>query len=190
MKPSKLVVTAAFAALLAIGLLACSSSAGENVDAPDEAAEATSTAEPAAEGNDTADVAATPEVIEYEFYSVATPEGWHKSEDSSHAFTTEDLQKSLSVHVYPDTASEMLEYELSDPDYVALDDYTAGGKTYLVAYSERWEDAYYIMDWEDGCFEVHATYLTDSAEDQAALQTFLGTLQPAEDAYAKWQAID
>ena len=188
MKPSKLVVTAAFAALLAIGLLACSSSAGENADAPDEATEVTSAAEPAAEGSDATDVAATPEVVEYEFYSVATPEGWHKSEDNAHAFTTEDLQKSLSVHVYPDPASEMLEYELgSDPDYVE-GEYTAGGKTYLVASSEKWSDAYYIIDWEDGCFEVHATYLTDSAEDQAALETFLGTLQPAEDAYAKWQA--
>ena len=133
---------------------------------------------------------ATPEVVEYEFYSVATPEGWHKSETESHLFTTEDLQKSLSVHVFDSPASELLETEASDEDTEVGDDYVAGGKTYRVAYSERWQDAYYIIDWEDGCVEVHATFLPQDESDEAALQTFLGTLQPAENAYEKWQAIE
>lgn len=157
---------AAVTVLMAGALVACGGSSGASGSAASGSA-----AEPAAE------------LTEFDFYSVAIPEGFEAS-DAKNVFKATEGNGSFYVAVLNSSADELLEIELNDSDFKQGDDFVAGDKTYKVATSDKWGITYYIIDWEDGSFEVKAS----NVDDEAAIESFLGSLQPAEDAYAKWQA--
>lgn len=121
------------------------------------------------------------EATEFAFFSVVVPEGYTANIEQ-HTVSA-NPGGSFYVSVQNTTADELLEIELKDEDYKEGDPITAGNFTWKVATSEKWEQTYYITDWEDGSIEVSVKRL----DDQEIIKAFLGSLTPYEDAYKKWQ---
>ena len=121
------------------------------------------------------------QATEFSFFSVVVPEGYEA--DAGKHLVSKEGGGSFAVSVYNAPAEELLATELKDADFAQGDDLKAGDFTWKVAHSDKWDQTYYIADWEDGCVEVNVK----GVADDDVVKGFLGTLKPAEDAYAKWQ---
>lgn len=122
------------------------------------------------------------QATEFAFFSVVIPEGYEQPQPDKYYVSSKD-GGAISVSVHNTTADELLAVELKDEDFARGDDVQAGDFTWKVAHSDKWNQTYYIADWESGSVEVNVK----GVADDSVVKGFLGTLKPAEDAYHKWQ---
>ena len=169
----KIIVGLICGALMLCGLAACGGS-GDNGGSSS-----------AAVASDTGAGAAV-QAVEYDFYSLAMPEGFEESATAMNVFDQTDGNGSIYIAVTNRPANELLEIELEDEDFTEGDTITANGFTYVSSVSDRWGKGYYITDWEDGSIEVTVRDIDDPNVIKASLEG----LTPAEDAYHKWQQAD
>lgn len=155
-------------ALMAVSLgilAACGGSAGGSASASSSAASSSAA-----------------QATEFAFFSVVIPEGYEQPQPDKYYVSSKD-GGALSVSVHNTTADELLAVELKDEDFARGDDVQAGDFTWKVAHSDKWNQTYYIADWENGSVEVSVK----GVSDDSVVKGFLSTLKPAEDAYHKWQ---
>ena len=156
------------AAVLAFALAGC----GNNSAASDNTSEAPSAAP-----------AETPaaNVVEKAFFKVALPANFAES-DNEYVFNEEN-GGSVYVSVINNSAEGLVEIESADSDFDVTGTVEAGGMPYTVVKSDKWNKAYWIADYEDGCIEI----IVNRIDDDDIVKAFLDGLTFEPDAYTKWQ---
>ena len=90
---------------------------------------------------------------------------------------------SVYVSVINNSAEALVEIESADDDFDVIGTVEAGGMQYTVVKSEKWNKAYWIADYEDGCVEI----IVNRIDDDDIVKAFLDGLTFEPDAYTKWQ---
>jgi hypothetical protein len=133
-------------------------------------------------GSSASSSAPAAKATEFSFFSVVVPDGYTANEKQH--YVSANPGGSMAVSVHNVSADELLETELKDSDFKEGDTLTAGSFTWKAATSDKWNQTYYITDWENGCIEVNVK----NVDDPEIVKAFLASLTPFEGAYEKWQA--
>ncbi len=164
----KLIVPIMCTAVLAFALASCGNSSSAPKDSSAEPSAAPAQAQAA-------------NVIEKAFFKVALPANFTES-DKEYVFNEEN-GGSVYVSVINNTAEGLVEIESADEDFNVTGTVEAGGMPYTVVKSDKWNKAYWIADYEDGCVEI----IVNRIDDDDIVKAFLDGLTFEPDAYKKWQ---
>lgn len=123
----------------------------------------------------------TPKTLDQGFFEVALPSGFTTT-DKDYVFK-DDRGGSIYVSVHNRPASELVSIEASDTDFEVKNDIESGGLVYHVVKSDKWDKAFWIADWEDGCVEI----TVNGIDNDLDVKSFLDGVKYKKNAYSTWQ---